>query len=190
MMIIGVDAHKSVHAAVALDDAGREVAAWRGPNSPAGWAGGGGGGGRPPPPPPPPPPPRGGGGGGGGRGARVAAGAGAPAARAADAERAWGIEGAGNYGRGLAQHLVTAGETVYDINPRWTAKERQHARRPGKSDRLDARAVALVVRREAATLPPLLAEDETAVLDLLVTEREGALAEATRLRNQLHALLL
>ncbi len=85
---------------------------------------------------------------------------------------------------------MTAGETVYDINPRWTAKERQHARRPGKSDRLDARAVALVVRREAATLPPLLAEDETAVLDLLVTEREGALAEATRLRNQLHALLL
>ncbi len=38
MMIIGVDAHKSVHAAVALDDAGREVAAWRGPNSPAGGA--------------------------------------------------------------------------------------------------------------------------------------------------------
>jgi len=90
----------------------------------------------------------------------------------------------------LAQHLVAAGETVYDINPRWTAGERRQARRPGKSDRLDARAVALVVRREAATLPPLQAEDETAVLDLLTTEREAALAEATRLRNQLHALLL
>jgi len=50
--------------------------------------------------------------------------------------------------------------------------------------------VALVVRREAATLPPLTAEDDTAVLALLVTEREGALAEATRLRNQLHALLV
>ena len=33
-------------------------------------------------------------------------------------------------------------------------------------------------------------QDETAVLDLLVSEREGALAEATRLRNQLHQLLL
>jgi hypothetical protein len=31
---------------------------------------------------------------------------------------------------------------------------------------------------------------DSAVLDLLVTEREGALAEATRLRNQLHQLLL
>jgi len=104
--------------------------------------------------------------------------------------RQWGIEGAGNDGRGLAQHLVAADETVYDINPHWTAGERRQVRRPGKSDRLDARAVALVVRREAATLHPLQAEDETAVLDLLVTEREAALAEATRLRNQLHALLL
>ena len=34
------------------------------------------------------------------------------------------------------------------------------------------------------------AEDETAVLDLLTTERDAAVAEGTRLRNQLHALLL
>ena len=34
------------------------------------------------------------------------------------------------------------------------------------------------------------AEDATVVLDLLVTEREGALAEATRLRSQIHRLLL
>ncbi len=39
-------------------------------------------------------------------------------------------------------------------------------------------------------MPTVTAEDETAVLDLLVTEREAALAEATRLRNQLHQLLL
>src|ERR671925_1331805 len=64
------------------------------------------------------------------------------------------------------------------------------ARRPDKSDRLDARAVALYLWREAATLPPLSAADDTTVLDLLVTERAGALAEATRLRNQLHATLL
>lgn len=107
-----------------------------------------------------------------------------------DQPRQWGIEGAGNYGRGLAQYLVGQGETVYDINPRWTAQERQRARKPGKSDRLDARAVARFVQREAATLPPLQTEDETAILDLLATERTAALAEATRLRNQLHALLL
>jgi hypothetical protein len=36
----------------------------------------------------------------------------------------------------------------------------------------------------------VLAEEETASLDWLVPERDGALAEATRLRNQLHQLLL
>jgi len=32
MITIGVDAHKTVHAAVALDDTGREVDRWRGDN--------------------------------------------------------------------------------------------------------------------------------------------------------------
>ncbi len=101
-----------------------------------------------------------------------------------------GVEGAWGYGRGLAQHCVTTGETVYDINPRWTAAGRRRARKPGKNDPLDARAVALFVRQEAPTLPVVHAEDETALLDLLTTERDGALAEATRLWNQIHALLV
>lgn len=37
MISIGVDAHKQVHAAVAIDDAGRELGQWRGPNSKSGW---------------------------------------------------------------------------------------------------------------------------------------------------------
>ncbi len=106
------------------------------------------------------------------------------------AERRWGIEGAWHYGRGLAQHLVAQQETVYDINPRWTARERGRARRTSKTDRLDARAVALLVWHEEDPLPRVAAEDETAVLDLLTAEREEALAEATRLRNQLHQGLL
>ncbi len=95
-----------------------------------------------------------------------------------------------NYGRGLAQHLVTSGEQVYEANPRWTAQRRRRARKAGKSDRLDAHAVAQLVREESATLPPIAPDDETAVLDLLTTEREAALVEATRLRNHLHQLLL
>jgi transposase len=104
--------------------------------------------------------------------------------------RQWGIEGAWNYGRGLAQFLVAQGELVFEVNPRWTAQGRRHARKPGKNDRLDAHAVAKLVRDEGPTLPRVAAEDATAVLDLLVTEREAALAEATRLRNQIHQLLL
>ena len=36
--------------------------------------------------------------------------------------RQWGIEETGNYGAGLAQHLVAAGETVYEVNPQLTAQ--------------------------------------------------------------------
>jgi transposase len=154
VITIGVDAHKSIHVAVALDDAGRVLDQWRGPNRPEAWE----------------------------QLRQWAATLGSP--------RRWGIEGAWNYGRGLAQQLVAAGEEVFEVNPRWTAQGRRSARKPGKSDPLDARAVALLVWREQTDLPQVRAEDETAVLDLLVTEREGALAEATRLRNQLHFLLL
>src|SRR5262245_16815612 len=45
--------------------------------------------------------------------------------------RRWGIEGAWGYGRGLAQHLVAAGEAVAEVSPRWTAEARKSARRPG-----------------------------------------------------------
>ena len=37
MITIGVDAHKSMHVALAVDEAGREVGDWQGPNSESGW---------------------------------------------------------------------------------------------------------------------------------------------------------
>jgi len=154
MISIGVDAHKRVHAAVAVDDAGRELGQWRGPNSKSGWL-------------------------------RLAAWS-----DDFGPTRRWGIEGAWSYGRGLAQHLVSTSETVYEINSRWTAFGRRRGKKPDKSDRLDARAVALFVRQEAPALPVVHADDETAVLDLLCSEREGLLVDAGRLRNQLHALLM
>ena len=154
MLTIGVDAHRRMHVAVAVDAAGRELGEWRGANSSDGWQ----------------------------RVAEWAANLGEPCR--------WGIEGAWNYGRGLAQHLVAGGAEVYEVNPRWTAEGRRRARRPDKTDQLDARAVARCVLREAPGLPRVMADDDTAVLALLVAEREAAVAEAVRLRNQAHALLL
>lgn len=37
MITIGVDAHKKAHVALALDEAGRELGHWQGPNSAVGW---------------------------------------------------------------------------------------------------------------------------------------------------------
>src|SRR3954452_19235649 len=48
----------------------------------------------------------------------------------------WGIAGAWNYGRGVAQCLVEMGTVVYAVNARWTAAGRRRARTRGKSDRL------------------------------------------------------
>src|SRR3712207_1479202 len=117
MLTIGVDAHKRVNMAVAIDAAGREVARWRGPNSVDGWR-------------------------------QVAAWA----AGLGDAR--WGIEGAWNYGRGLAQSLVEAGAAVYEVNARWTAAGRRRGGTPGKSDGLDARARALMGWGQAGAPPP------------------------------------
>lgn len=153
MLAIGVDAHKRVHAAVAVDAMGRQLAAWRGANTPAGWQDL------------------------------------ADWGQALASERQWGIEGAWQYGRGVAQHLVAAGEGVVDVNPRLTAGERRGGRERGKSDRLDARSVARVVSRDAAALPVVPAEDGTSVLALWTQERAQLGREATRLRNEAHQVL-
>jgi transposase len=114
MITIGVDAHKREHVAVVLDEAGRELNRWRGPNSAEGWL-------------------------------KMLGWA-----SSLDGVRRWGVEGAWNYGRGLSQHLLGAGEEVYEVNPRWTAEMRKRSRKRGKSDRLDARAVAGLVWREGS----------------------------------------
>jgi hypothetical protein len=50
--------------------------------------------------------------------------------------------------------------------------------------------MALLARQEASTLPQSSSEDDSAMLSLLTTEREAAPGEATRLGNQIHALLM
>jgi transposase len=57
-------------------------------------------------------------------------------------ERVWAVEGSGSLGRGVAQFLARNGERVHEVNPRWTAQRRRGLRRPGKTDALDAQAVA------------------------------------------------
>ncbi len=153
MITIGVDAHKRVHQAVAIDGSGQERARWRGDTSPAAWQ-------------------------------RLQ-----DWAVALDGARRWGIEGSGQDGHGLAQHLVTSGETVVEVNPRLTAGMRRNGRQRGKDDRLDALAVARVVAQEGDALPAVPADDATAVLAELAADRDSAVTEATRLRNQLHQVL-
>ena len=60
------------------------------------------------------------------------------------------------------------------MNSRWTALGRRSARSVGKTDVLDAQAVATTVLREGGSLPKITLDDRTVVLDLLVSERQSA----------------
>ena len=121
----------------------------------------------------------------GGLGRRSGPGRWPSAARASGGSKAPGITAAG-----LAQALVAAGETVYEVNPRLDGRGRGAA--PASATRataLDARAVARAVQQEER--PPAGPAPRTRRRCSICwsTERDAALAEATRLRNQAHHLL-
>jgi transposase len=100
-----------------------------------------------------------------------------------------GHRGARGFGLALCRRLQGAGEVVVDVAPALTVAERRSSRRSGKDDRGDAVAVARVALREQG-LPLVSAETNGSDLKLLVDARDQLVAEATRTRNRLHALLL
>jgi transposase len=63
---------------------------------------------------------------------------------------AWGVEGTGFYGAGLARFLATGGQVVVEVN----RPDRQARRRRGKSDPTDAEAAARAVQAGQATVAP------------------------------------
>lgn len=101
----------------------------------------------------------------------------------------WGLEGSGHAGRGLAQFLVAQDAWVAQVNTRLIYLGRRSRGSRHKNDRQDAAAIAALVRQQGERLPRVQREDDTAILALLTAERDDLQAAATRLRNQLHALL-
>lgn len=100
-----------------------------------------------------------------------------------------GIEGSSTFGGPAARFLVAADLDVREVPPQLTHRERTRTRRAGKSDPGDALAVARVTARESE-LPPVRRSDAASEIRLLVEAREDLVAEATRVRNRLHADLL
>jgi len=113
---------------------------------------------------------------------------GAWAARVAPGARL-GFEGSSTFGAAAARRLERAGFDVREVPPHLSRRERLRTRRAGKSDPGDALAIARVAAREA-DLPPIRRADPTTELGLLVAARDDVLAEATRIRNRLHADLV
>lgn len=112
-------------------------------------------------------------------------------ARELDAERVWALEDCRQVSRRLEQALLAAGERVVRVAPRLTGLSRRADRRAGKSDPIDALAVARVAVREGPDrLPGAFLDEHAMEIRLLADHREDLVAERTRAQNRLRWHLL
>lgn len=99
--------------------------------------------------------------------------------------RVVGIECSGSYGAALAWSLMDRGEDVREVPPALTWRERNRKRSDGKSDPVDALAIARVVAREQ-NLPVPKRAGLTVDLRLLNEHRDQLIRHRTRLANRAH----
>jgi transposase len=105
---------------------------------------------------------------------------------ALDGERVWAIEDCRHVSRRLEQALVAAGERVIRVPPKLMGQSRRGEREPGKSDQIDARAVARAVLKEGVERFPAAFLDEQAMeIRLLADHRTDLVTERTRQINRL-----
>jgi transposase len=83
-------------------------------------------------------------------------------ARSLDAERLWAVEDCRHVTRGLERTLVEAGERLVRVPPRLTAPQRRRGRVRGKSDSIDALAVARAALQEPLLDGPRAGEETLA----------------------------
>ena len=112
-------------------------------------------------------------------------------ARDLDAERVWAIEDVRGVSRRLEQALLAAGERVVRVAPHRMGASRKGERQPGKSDQIDAVAIARAVVKDGAEQFPVAYLDEQAMeIRLVADHRADLVAERTRLINRLRWHLL
>jgi transposase len=112
-------------------------------------------------------------------------------ARGLDAERVWAIEDCRHVSRRLEQALLAAGERVVRVAPHRMGASRKGEREPGKSDEIDALAVARAVVKDGVERFPVAYLNEQAIeIRLLADHRQDLIAERTRTVNRLRWHLL
>jgi transposase len=107
-------------------------------------------------------------------------------------ERAFALEDCRHLSRSLERDLLRAGERVVRVPPKLMAGARRSAREPGKSDPIDALAVARAALREP-DLPMATLDGPERDVRLLVDHRDDLVVTRTqdqnRLRWHLHELM-
>jgi transposase len=106
-------------------------------------------------------------------------------------ERVWAIEDCRHVSGRLEQSLLTAGERVVRVAPKMMGASRRGERERGKSDQIDALAVARAVVKDGVERFPTAYLDEQAMeIRLLFDHREDLVKERTRMQNRLRWHLL
>ena len=99
---------------------------------------------------------------------------------------AFGVEGTGSYGAGLARFLADRGYTVLEVN----RPDRSNRYRKGKSDPTDAEMAARSVLAAVADATPKSGKGEVEVIRMLKSTKNSAVKARTQTVNQMKALVL
>ena len=107
-------------------------------------------------------------------------------ARDLERDRVWALEDCRHVSGAIERFLIARGERVLRVAPRLTAESRRSSRERGKSDRIDAIAVARAALREGLeTLPAAQLAGVELDIRLLVDHRERLVHQRVALNNDL-----
>lgn len=109
-------------------------------------------------------------------------------ARGLDEERVFAVEDCRHVSGGLERHLIARGERAVRVAPKLMATHRRTDRTFGKSDPIDAKAVAAAALRHRDLPEAALAGSEREI-GLLAAHREDLVTERTRACNRLRWLV-
>jgi transposase len=103
-----------------------------------------------------------------------------------------GIEGSGSFGRAIAVHFAVScqGLSVVEVPTLMTSRERGAQPGRGKTDPVDAVAVARITAREQDLPPVRLTTGPAADLRALLDYREDLVLERTSTTNRVHAEMI
>ena len=99
---------------------------------------------------------------------------------------AFGIEGTGSYGAGVARFMTGRGHTVVEVN----RPDRSVRHRKGKSDPIDAEMAARAVLAGVADVTPKSGEGEVEMIRMLKSARDSGVKARTQAANQMKALVV
>jgi transposase len=102
-----------------------------------------------------------------------------------DTERLWALEDCRRLTRWLERQLLAASEELVRVPPKLMAPERRHGRARGKSDPIDALAVARAAIREPSLSRPRPDEEPYRDMKLLVDHRDAIVDERRRVHQRL-----